>query len=104
MQSSIPTVDSDVVIIRAGDNPTEVNVPMAISMDIEVDLGPRVYLTGYGVNSGLVGNLRIMMVDNKLTAIGALRSRGGAFEAYGQRLHLRRGPLTCQGQCSRPIL
>lgn len=101
----IPTVDGDVVIIRAGDELNEeINVPMDISMDIEVDLGPRVYLTGYGVNSGLVGNMRIMMVDNKLTAVGALRTRGGAIEAYGQRLQLRRGTITFQGDIASPIL
>lgn len=104
MLGGIPTVDSDVVVIRAGEEPPEVEVPMDISMDIEVDLGPRVYLTGYGVNSGLVGNMRIVMVDNKLTAIGALRTRGGSIEAYGQRLLLRRGTLTFQGDIASPIL
>lgn len=105
MLGGIPTVDGDVVIIRGDDIPSEdVDVPMDISMDIEVDLGPRVYLTGYGVNSGLVGNMRVMMVDNKLTAIGALRTRGGAIEAYGQRLQLRRGTITFQGDIASPIL
>lgn len=104
MLGGIPTVDSDVVVIRAGDDPAEIAVPMDISMDIEVDLGPRVYLTGYGVNSGLVGNMRIMMIDNKLTAVGALRTRGGAIEAYGQRLQLRRGTITFQGDIASPIL
>lgn len=104
MLGGIPTVDGDVVVIRAGDDPNEVSVPMDISMDIEVDLGPRVYLTGYGVNSGLVGNMRVMMVDNKLTAVGALRTRGGAIEAYGQRLQLRRGTITFQGDIASPIL
>lgn len=101
----IPTVDGDVVVIRAGQSiDDEVNVPMDLSMDIEVDLGPRVYLTGYGVNSGLVGNMRVMMHDNRLTAVGALRTRGGAIEAYGQRLQLRRGTITFQGDIASPIL
>lgn len=105
MLGGIPTVDSDVVVIRAGDDPmADVQVPMDLSMDIEVDLGPRVYLTGYGVNSGLVGTMRIMMIDNKLTAVGALRTRGGAIEAYGQRLQLRRGTITFQGDIASPIL
>ena len=38
MLGGIPTVDSDVVVIRAGEEPPEVEVPMDISMDIEVDL------------------------------------------------------------------
>ncbi|MBP6019871.1 MAG: translocation/assembly module TamB domain-containing protein [Burkholderiaceae bacterium] len=104
MLGGIPTVDSDVVVIRAGDEQQAPRVPMDISMDLEVDLGTRFYLTGYGVNSGLVGKMRVIMQNDKLTGIGALRTRGGAIEAYGQRLQLRRGLITFQGDITSPIL
>lgn len=105
MLGGVATVDSDVVVIRGNEDPDEeVDVPMDISMDIEADLGPRFYLTGFGVNSGLVGSLRIIMIDNKLTGMGALRTRGGAVEAYGQRLQLRRGTVTFQGDITNPVL
>lgn len=103
MLGGIPTVDSDVVVIRPGEE-QEVSVPLGISLDLEVDLGPRFYLTGYGLNSGLVGNMRVVMQQGKLTGIGALRTRGGAIEAYGQRLQLRRGAITFQGDITRPVL
>lgn len=104
MLGGIPTVDSDVVVLRPGEKQKEVSAPMDVSMDLEVDLGPRFYLTGYGVNSGLVGQLRITMVGGRLTGIGALRTRGGAIEAYGQRLQLRRGTITFQGDIASPVL
>lgn len=104
MLGGIPTVDSDVVVIRAGDEQKEPSVPMEISMDLNVDLGRRFYLTGYGVNSGLVGSMRVIMQNDKLTGIGALRTRGGAIEAYGQRLQLRKGFITFQGDITSPIL
>lgn len=100
----IPTVDGDVVVLRGGETQKEVSAPTDVSMDLELDLGPRFYLTGYGVNSGLVGKLRVMMADGKLTAMGALRTRGGAIEAYGQRLQLRRGAITFQGDIASPVL
>src|SRR5690606_26415179 len=71
---------------------------------LQVDLGPRFYLTGYGVNSGLVGDMRITMIGGRLTAVGALRTRGGAIETYGQRLQLRRGTITFQGDITSPVL
>ncbi|HLU78408.1 MAG TPA: translocation/assembly module TamB domain-containing protein, partial [Burkholderiaceae bacterium] len=80
------------------------SVPLGITLDLEVDLGPRFYLTGYGLNSGLVGNMRVVMREGKLTGMGALRTRGGAIEAYGQRLQLRRGAITFQGDITRPVL
>lgn len=75
-----------------------------MAMDLEVDLGPRFYLTGYGVNSGLIGQMRIHMIDGQITALGALNTRGGAIEMYGQRLRLRRGTITFQGDITSPIL
>ena len=104
MLGGIPTVDGDVVVIRAGEELEEPDVPLGITLDLEVDLGPRFYLTGYGLNSGLVGNMRITMRQGKLTGMGALRTRGGAIEAYGQRLQLRRGAITFQGDITRPVL
>src|SRR3546814_400481 len=90
----IPTVDGDVVVLRPGETQKEVSAPTDVSMDLELDLGPRFYLTGYGVNSGLVGKLHVMMSQGKLTAMRALRPRGGALDACWQRLIMRRGPIT----------
>src|SRR3546814_5226265 len=44
------------------------------------------------------------MHDGKLTADGALRTRGGAIDVYGQHLQLRRGSITFQGDITNPIL
>src|SRR5690606_21033489 len=71
MWGGIPTVDSDVVVVRAGEAPKEPEVPLGVSLDLEIGLGPRFYLTGYGLNSGLVGDLRIVMNQGRLTAMGA---------------------------------
>lgn len=106
MLGGIPTIDSDIVVLRAGQTLAEQPPPSTtdLSMNIEVDLGPRFYLTGYGVNSGLVGQLRVSMFDGQLNGFGALRTRGGAIEQYGQRLQLRRGSITFQGDITNPIL
>lgn len=108
MLGGIPTIDSDVVVIRSTDpvkeKKEEASGPIDINMSLDVDLGPRFYLTGYGVNSGLIGQLTIHMIDGQLTALGALNTRGGAVEMYGQRLQLRRGTITFQGDIANPIL
>jgi len=103
MLSSVPTVDGDVVVLRPGQE-QKASAPMDISLDLNVDLGPRFYITGYGVDSGLVGNMHLMMQQGKLTAQGALRTRGGAIDIYGQHLQLRRGTITFQGDITSPLL
>jgi translocation and assembly module TamB len=100
---SVPALDGDVVVIRPGEK-QEVKVPSEITLDLKIDLGPRFYLTGYGVDSGLVGNMHILMSGNKLTGIGQLRTRGGAIDVYGQHLRLRRGTITFQGNITNPVL
>ncbi len=107
MLGGIPSLDSDVIVVRGAYTESEDEQASGLdnlSMEIEVDLGPRFYLTGYGVNSGLVGSLKISMIGGRLTAIGVLRTRGGRVELYGQKLLLRRGMVTFQGDITAPIL
>lgn len=109
MLNNIPRLDGDVVILQPGKPVAakpepEPAVPMDLNVDLTVDLGPRFYLTGFGVNSGLVGSLDLRMRAGKLTALGALRTRGGSIDAYGQHLQLRRGTVTFQGDISDPVL
>lgn len=104
MLSSVPTLDGDVVVIRPGQKQEE-SSPLDITLNILIDLGPRFYITGYGVDSGLVGELRIVKApQGRPMAYGVLRTRGGAIEAYGQRLQLRRGTITFQGPIASPVL
>ena len=106
MLSNIPALDGDVVVLEPGKEPVleEPAPPLDIDMDLSVGLGPRFYITGYGVNSGLVGDLELRMSGGKLTGIGVLRTRGGSLDAYGQHLQLRRGTITFQGDIANPVI
>ena len=100
----VPTLDDDVRVIRAGDDSGNVSTPLQTSMDLRFDMGPRFYITGMGLDAGLLGAIQIRLNDGRLTGWGQLRTRGGGIEAYGQRLRLSRGTLTFQGRLDNPIL
>ncbi|WP_312427505.1 translocation/assembly module TamB domain-containing protein [Achromobacter sp.] len=100
----VPTLDDDVRVIRAGDDPGKVSTPLQTSMDLRFDMGPRFYITGMGLDAGLLGAIQIRLNEGRLTGWGQLRTRGGGIEAYGQRLRLSRGTLTFQGRLDNPIL
>ncbi|HEX2520171.1 MAG TPA: translocation/assembly module TamB domain-containing protein, partial [Castellaniella sp.] len=105
MLNNIPSLDGDVVVLQPGKPVAPAPAtPLDLSVDMTVDLGPRFYLTGYGVNSGLVGSLDLRMRQGRLTALGALRTRGGSIDVYGQHLQLRRGTVTFQGDIANPVL
>lgn len=105
MLNDIPTLDGDVHVLVPGQKVVEEpSASLDVDAELSVDLGPRFYLTGFGLDSGLIGQLTIKMKEGKLTGMGALRTRGGAIDAYGQHLQLRRGTVTFQGDITNPVI
>jgi len=100
----VPSLDDDVKVRRAGDDPNTVSTPLQTSMDLKFDMGPRFYITGMGLDAGLLGAIQIRLNEGRLTGWGQLRTRGGGIEAYGQKLRLSRGTLTFQGRLDNPLL
>lgn len=101
----VPTLDDDVVVRRPGDSKKDATPAIRTTIDLTVDMGPRFYLTGLGLDAGLLGSIQILLKDDgRLMGIGALRTRDGGIEAYGQRLRLRRGQVTFQGRLDNPLL
>lgn len=100
----VPSLDDDVHVIKPGDAEQARSSPLQMSMNLKFDMGPRFYITGMGLDAGIIGSLEIHMADGRLTGVGALRTRGGGIEAYGQKLRLRRGVLTFQGRLDNPLL
>ncbi|MGY6270536.1 translocation/assembly module TamB domain-containing protein [Achromobacter denitrificans] len=100
----VPSLDDDVKVRRTGEDPTAVSTPLQTSMNLKFDMGPRFYITGMGLDAGLLGSIQIQLNDGRLTGWGQLRTRGGGIEAYGQKLRLSRGTLTFQGRLDNPLL
>jgi len=99
----VPSLDDDVRVVRTGDEQARES-PLQMFMNLKFDMGPRFYITGMGLDAGLLGAIEIQMSEGRLTGVGALRTRGGGIEAYGQKLRLRRGTLTFQGRLDNPLL
>ena len=100
----VPSLDDDVKVIHPGQDRATVSTPLQTSMNLKFDMGPRFYITGMGLDAGLLGSIQILLNDGRLTGVGALRTRGGGIEAYGQKLRLSRGTLTFQGRLDNPLL
>lgn len=103
---TVPTVDGDVIVLKPGQTEYQAPPPSTtdLAMNLTVDLGPRFYLVGMGLNSGLVGSINLLQEQGRLTAEGEFRTRGGAIEAYGQRLQIRRGQIAFLGNITNPTL
>ncbi len=107
ISDGVPAVDGDVIVLKPGQKvlqQEQSNSSENMEMNLTVDLGPRFYLVGLGLNSGLVGSLTLVQHHGKLTAEGQFRTRGGAIEAYGQRLQIARGDISFGGNITNPTL
>lgn len=95
-------LSDDVYVRRTGEERQKKTLGIAI--DVGAKLGERFYLRGYGLDTGITGDLRIVGTAGELTSSGTVRTRGGRFDAYGQTLTVRRGVLTFQGPIDDPLL
>ncbi len=71
---------------------------------VRIDLGERLRLLGRGVDTGLRGKLLVSSPGGRLALNGTVRSEGGQYAAYGQKLDIRRGELRFTGPLDNPAL
>jgi translocation and assembly module TamB len=109
-ESAVP-LSSDVTLVSDANNRQRLQVngaakDWAINADISVLLGDDVYFHGYGVNGRLLGGLRLRQQGKKgLEANGEIElDKDSRYEAYGQRLQIRRGRLIFAGNLHQPGL
>jgi len=75
------------------------------AIDVELQLGTNVALSGYGITSLLAGQLRIRQTGTAAaSANGEIRLETGKFDAYGQELYIRTGQFLFAGPLNRPTL
>ncbi len=78
---------------------------LAYRLDLTVSAGDAVRLSGFGLETGLTGDLRLNGSDQQgLRGIGVLNLVDGRFEAYGQSLDIERGRLNFTGSLTNPLL
>lgn len=99
----LPSLASDVVIVRDG-KPVEASTALPLRLNLEVDLGQHMTLTGLGLNTGLTGTLQIRNGASGLRGTGVINTRDGRFSIYGQTLVVRQGAITFQGPIDDPLL
>ncbi|HET8748598.1 MAG TPA: translocation/assembly module TamB domain-containing protein [Ramlibacter sp.] len=76
-----------------------------LTMKISFDLGNDFRVSGRGVDTRLVGSVEIAGASAGLPQItGLIRTAGGTYEAYGQRMNIEKGELRFTGAPDNPAL
>ncbi len=85
----------DVVIIGDGDQTPPTEPRWAVTSDLELELGERVFFQGYGLSAWVRGRLRLAQSPGGIPlASGEITISQGRYQAYGQDLAIERGTLT----------
>ncbi len=78
---------------------------MPLGIDLEVDLGRNLAVSGEGLQAKVAGKVRISAVpDAAMSAKGTIRAVNGTYFAFGQRLTVDRGLLIFDGPIDNPAL
>lgn len=111
-----PSLDADVEVLDGSTPPADANDPGAAAaaavpkpsrstqINLAVDLGENLKLRGRGIDTTLKGALQITSPNGLLTVRGTVRTAGGQYVAYGQKLDITRGEIAFTGPVSDPRL
>jgi translocation and assembly module TamB len=77
----------------------------ALTLRVNFDLGDDFRVSGRGVDTRLAGSVQVAGASLGLPRItGVIRTVGGSYEAYGQRMKIERGELRFTGVADNPAL
>lgn len=93
-------LSEDVVIV--GNQTEQGKAPLPMAIDIDVEVGQeKLTFNGFGLSANLAGHVHI---GDNLDTRGELALNDGRYNAYGQRLTIRRARLLFAGPISQPYL
>lgn len=105
-----PSLDDDVQVLRPDRAVAEAGRARAsgrapkIDVQLALDLGRQLRIKGRGLDTRLRGELKLVHQGAGPTLTGVLRTFGGTYDAYGQRLDIERGEITFAGVVDNPRL
>ncbi|MDY7575768.1 translocation/assembly module TamB domain-containing protein [Actimicrobium sp. CCI2.3] len=101
-RADAPELSSDVVVL--GSTP-KTGQRVAATIDVGIDLGTGVALSGRGFDGLLNGDLRLVSASGEpLSAQGTLNIVRGTYSAYGRKLAIEQGVLRFNGPLNNPSL
>ncbi len=115
-RSEAPRLSDDVHVRRGSDADAEFTNTAAAdtsqanakarraTLNLRVGLGEKLRVRGQGLDANLRGELRLTAPLGRLRVDGSVRTVGGTFRAYRQRLDIDRGVLTFNGPIENPQL
>jgi translocation and assembly module TamB len=71
--------------------------PLGLTTDVRIILGKKVTLDGFGLESTVSGELRVVEKENEVSRATGEVLVAGTYEAFGRKLNIERGRLQYAG-------
>ena len=107
LATPLPTISEDVVVVRASQPAPAEDLARRepVRIDARLALGESLFFQGRGLDTRLAGEVHITGTPGPgLRASGVIRTAGGTYDGYGQKLSIERGVLTFNGPVDNPQL
>jgi len=111
-RGNAPSLDDDVSVRRRQDEAMPVPDVViqrqrrgpAVNVNLAMDLGDKLRIRGYGLDTVLQGRLRLTTPGGRMAVNGSINTVGGTYAAYGQKLAIERGFVAFSGPVDSPRL
>lgn len=107
LATPLPSISEDVIVVRSSQPAPAQDLPKRapVRIDARLGLGENLYFQGRGLDTRLAGEVHITGTPGPgLRASGVIRTVGGTYDGYGQKLSIERGVLTFNGPIDNPQL
>jgi translocation and assembly module TamB len=109
-RGNAPGLDDDVTVHRASDPEPAAEAATSqrsrrdVAVNIELNLGQKLRVRAFGVDTALRGKLRISTPNGRMAINGEVSTEGGTYTGYGQKLDIERGIVAFSGAYATPRL
>ncbi len=100
----LPTPDEYIIGETQPVAETTANLPTQMNTDIELDLGKNTHFSGIGLNTDLIGKLKINQNIDQMMVYGHVDMQKARYKSYGQDLTVKRGRFLFNGVPTNPYL
>lgn len=99
-------LSSDEVILDDKMKPMDESsgLPMALEMDVKVNIGDEVSLAAFGLEGDLNGTLNITQKNDSPFILGEIRIEDGTYQSFGQDLIIEEGKIIMTGPADKPYV
>ncbi|MDN3546277.1 translocation/assembly module TamB domain-containing protein [Kinneretia asaccharophila] len=111
-RGNAPVLDDDVSVTRPQTEQQEADgkavnsskAPAKVRVKVDIDLGKKLRVKGYGLDTLLAGQLQLSQGPSGPALHGRISTERGTFDAYGQKLAIEKGLISFSGVVDNPRL